>query len=814
MGHWSQTKEGMTRKTRTQEANQTSGEPGTETQQYVQQKKPGSEDQVSGTRNLQAATSGKQAIGDLNEEIPQSSDKSGKEKRVRGLFFKLPASFSHKGVRSRPKTTHFLLGKGGTSCPPGSPAHFLLSYRLGKEEGNNSRTVPEPRGDPGLADALGGVTSLRAEATWFLRDQFPPGYIEDSPRAERQTRRAVPRQGKRVSVKIYSNGEFQHLIDSSNAHFSNWIRYVSLAHSLPEQNLVACQKALDIFFPTLKPIPVGTELLVWYSQEDFTQSLPPLSSGELEENLKYEDLRLSASKTLPRQKCSSSNSAKNLTVNHTKSEEEEDNEKVDVEVLDKSLPPRTVESQNMASLFTEAPQQEREMCRPYSILGKEMTASRFSPSSPSLPDCEPCLKCFPYSLTTSLHKELPFSLNGLYPSWPFYSSRNHFPQPYLFANSLLPTHSSGLFLPPYSSFSLPFLPLSSTGETGPFGFSSQTTQVYNHPLGGLPYPGMFRTVLTPSSPESQGAHDFQGPRDAPIPSPTSAFSFSGPEGETTPCPPCGPNKESSSLTSAAHYLKSASRMVQQSEVLNLSTPKIGQRLSSCAKPVLYPLKKQNGKIKYECNICLKSFGQLSNLKVHLRVHSGERPFQCQMCKKRFTQLAHLQKHHLVHTGEKPHQCLVCYKCFSSTSNLKTHQRLHSRERPYHCHLCSNRFSQYIHLKLHKRLHKRKRLHQCPNCTKTFIHHFSLELHQRGNCPLSPCTGFSPSQLIQVNEMIDHFDFSEEAESLECSVDPMKAALVMESLILRKMKSKNCGLVLRNLGLPRLAESLSPVPYTL
>ncbi|TRY53654.1 hypothetical protein DNTS_008655 [Danionella cerebrum] len=68
--------------------------------------------------------------------------------------------------------------------------------------------------------------------------------------------------------RIYgADGHLHHFIDGFDVGRSNWMRFVNPARSGSEQNLVACQNGTQIYFYSLRPIPPGEELLVWYSSE-------------------------------------------------------------------------------------------------------------------------------------------------------------------------------------------------------------------------------------------------------------------------------------------------------------------------------------------------------------------------------------------------------------------------------------------------------------------------------------------------------------------------------------------------------------------
>lgn len=163
-------------------------------------------------------------------------------------------------------------------------------------------------------------------------------------------------------------------------------------------------------------------------------------------------------------------------------------------------------------------------------------------------------------LSAPVSKEQPFHLRPLYPAYPLL-----LPPPYLLASGALPS----IQCPPL--FMLP--------------------QDTSYPTGAVP--SMLMRV------SERGHHSSCGETLRPYPgaSQTSAQTQSS-------------QAWNSGLGAAGIYSPGLERPGRAAPAKRAPP---ASRVGTAALP--YPLKKENGKILYECNVCSKSFGQLSNLKV-------------------------------------------------------------------------------------------------------------------------------------------------------------------------------------------------------
>ncbi|XP_033635807.1 PR domain zinc finger protein 13-like [Asterias rubens] len=123
----------------------------------------------------------------------------------------------------------------------------------------------------------------------------------------------------------------------------------------------------------------------------------------------------------------------------------------------------------------------------------------------------------------------------------------------------------------------------------------------------------------------------------------------------------------------------ASDVMDLNKYANLERSLTGQGMTGFHDPQLFTNHHQapNGKAKrgHLCIYCGKLYSRKYGLKIHLRTHTGYKPLKCKVCLRPFGDPSNLNKHIRLHAeGDTPYRCQYCGKVLVRRRDLDRHIR--------------------------------------------------------------------------------------------------------------------------------------------
>ena len=137
---------------------------------------------------------------------------------------------------------------------------------------------------------------------------------------------------------------------------------------------------------------------------------------------------------------------------------------------------------------------------------------------------------------------------------------------------------------------------------------------------------------------------------------------------------------------------------------------------------------------FACDVCAEQFGNISELKHHVKTHAIVQQHSCCYCSKIFQYRSHLLLHAKRHTDnavtDAQLTCYICKRQFRSSSGLQKHRRVHDDIQRHKCSVCSKTFAFASVLAEHERIHSPACPFLCDVCGVGFKHTSNMLKHRR------------------------------------------------------------------------------------